>query len=140
MNVTPLIFVIVLILMSCKSTYSQDNAEVEHIFNENFKILSSVLKKENKNFTLTNDQAAFLYLINSWVKGNVMVDFSGYPRFTETDLFRWKKWYKKNSNNINPHEFHRVLELYNQFFESGILSEEELKYLEYTSSKYNALD
>lgn|SRR5688572_17271886 len=129
-------FYIAFLVTCCGTVRSQNHVQMNDDFNYYFAVLDSVLEGTKSKNQLTIDQSAFLYLINGWVESSATFDHYKGVSIESKNVLEWKLWYQRASTKIDPHEFYKAMEIYEEFFLQGTVDDDKLNYINGLEKKY----
>jgi hypothetical protein len=127
------------LFISCAATGSHGQNSLDDLFVKNLKVFEDYAKQKVSRSQLSTQQNALMYLLADWTSRPAKFDHYKGLEVTTGDVVFWKQWYATKKNSLDFEMVNKSVELQTKFFTEGLLSDEEMEFLDKTSRKIRAL-
>ncbi|MEI9921869.1 MAG: hypothetical protein WDO14_24220 [Bacteroidota bacterium] len=127
------------LFVSCAATSNYGQNPLDELFVQNFNVLEDYSTGKISRSQLSIQQKALMYLLMDWTGRPAEFDHYKGMQVATSDVHFWRKWYSTNKHSLDVEMVQKAMAIQIKVFSEGILSHEELEFLDKTSREIRAL-
>ncbi len=125
--------------VSCATTSSHGQNPLDELFIQNINVIEDYSTGKIPRSQLSTQQKVLMFMLMDWTGRPAKFDHNQGMQVATSDVVFWREWYAAHKDALDVEVVQKAMKIQTKVFNEGILSDEELDFLDHTSRKMRAL-